>query len=125
MTVIDPAATASIQVRAEAAPRPGEPLILAVDGELETGTVAEFSAVLAAAAGAGEGPDVLLDLGRLYLLDIAGLDAIAEAATGLAREGRRLVLACVRPRVREFLGLVGGEAIVPVFPSLEQATAHM
>lgn len=126
MTVIEPSTTAAtVQVRADAAPLPGGPLILHVDGELETQTATEFSSVLTAAAGAYGAPDVLLDLGRLYRLDIAGLDAIAESAAALAREGRRLVLACVRPRVREFLGMVGGEALVPVFPTLEEATAHM
>ncbi|HET9173319.1 MAG TPA: STAS domain-containing protein, partial [Actinospica sp.] len=122
---LEPTTTASVQVRADVAPLPGGPLILSVDGELETQTAAEFTAVLAAAAGAGDGPDVLLDLGRLYRLDVVGLDAIAGAAADLARAGRRLALACVRPRVREFLAMVGGEALVPVYPTLEEAGLHM
>lgn len=125
MTVTEPTATASIRVREDAGPQPGRPLILSVDGELGWESAAVFSAELAVAAGGRGGPDVLLDLGRLYRLDPTGLDAIREAAAGLARDGRRLVLACVRPRVREFLSLAGGEALVPVFPTLEDAGLHM
>ncbi|HWG28125.1 STAS domain-containing protein [Actinospica sp.] len=121
----EPFATASIQVLPEAAPRPGAPLVLTVEGELEETTAAPFSAALTEAVGGHDGPDVLLDLGRLYRLDPVGLDAIAAAAARLAGHGRRLVLAGVRPRVREFLSLAGAEALVPVFPTLEQAGLHM
>lgn len=124
MTLVESAPTAAIQVTPESAPGPGEPLVLSVEGELDESTAASFSAALAATAGGRIGPDVLLDLGRLYRLDPAGLDAIARAAAELARNGRRLVLACVRPRVREFLSLAGAEALVPVFPTLEQAGLH-
>jgi anti-anti-sigma factor len=125
LTLTEPAPSASIRVLPEAAPGPGEPLVLTVEGELELSTAAPFSAALTDAVGAPDGPDVLLDLGRLYRLDPTGLDAIARAAAELARDGRRLVLACVRPRVREFLSLAGAEALVPMFPTLEQAGLHM
>jgi anti-anti-sigma factor len=125
LTLVESAPTAAIQVTPEPTPRLGRPLILSVEGELEETTAASFSAALTAAAGPRTGPDVLLDLRRLYRLDPVGLDAIARAAAELAGQGRRLVLACVRPRVREFLALAGAEALVPVFPTLEQATLHM
>jgi anti-anti-sigma factor len=125
LTVTGPTATTSIQVYDAVPAAPGEPLVLGVEGELEAGTATEFSAALAAAAGALGGPDVLLDLGRLYRLDPTGLDAIAAGAIELARHGRRLVLACVRPGVREFLAQAGAEALVPVFPTLEDAMLHM
>ncbi len=125
MAVTEPTATASIRVHGDARPRPGEPFILSVDGELGSETATEFSAALAAAAGGPGGPDVLLDLGRLYRLDPTGLGVLCEAAADLARDGRRLVLACVRPRVREFLSVAGAEALVPAFPTLEEAARHM
>ena len=125
LTVTEPATTTSIQVLPEAVPQPGAPLVLSIEGELEETTAAPFSAALTEAVGGHGGPDVLLDLSRLYRLDPAGLDAIAVAAAELAGHGRRLVLACVRPRVREFLSLAGAEALVPVFPTLEQARLHM
>jgi anti-sigma B factor antagonist len=125
LTVIASAPSASIQVFTEARPKLGEPLVVKVEGELELSTASPFSAALTAAVGAPGRPDVLLDLGRLYRLDPTGLDAIARAAADLAREGRRLVLAAVRPRVREFLAMVGAEALVPMFPTLEEAALHM
>lgn len=124
MPVTEPAATASIQVHPGATPRSGELLVLSVDGELEESTAAIFSAEFAEAVDGHGTADVLLDLGRLYRLDITGLDAIAEAAAGLARDGRRLMLACVRPRVREYLAFCGAEALVPMFPTLEKAAQH-
>jgi len=124
LIVTEPTATAVVRVhRTETATpaAPGAPLVLGVDGELDERTAAAFTARLAVLAGVGDGPDVLLDLGRLYRLDEAGLGAIAKAAATLARTGRRLVLASVRPRVREFLALAGAEALVPVFPTPEEA----
>ena len=124
MIVSEPAAV-FISLRPAERAEPGEPLVLGVDGELDDATAAEFGALLAAAAGHGAGPDVLLDLGRLYRLDAAGLDALAEAAAVLARSGRQLALAAVRPRVREFLALVGAEALVPVYPSVAEAGRYV
>ena len=127
MTITEPATTAVIRVRR--APRtdlhtPDQLLILSVDGELDARTSDAFAAALTTAAGRAGGPDVLLDLGRLYRLDANGLLAITEAASVLARAGRRLTLAAVRPRVREFLAFSGAEALVPIFPTLEQAGEH-
>ena len=123
MSITDPTA---LLVRDDVTAGPGAPLVLSVDGELDTHNVAAFQARLAEAVDgvAGNG-DVLLDLGRLYRLDESGLAAISEAASALARAGRRLALAAVRPRVREFLIFAGAEALVPVFPTLEQAVRHL
>jgi anti-anti-sigma factor len=123
----EPAAGAVINIRRStrgADPALEDPLPLCVDGELDSSTARAFTVQLAGAAGAGAGPDVLLDLGRLYRLDADGLLALAEAASALARRGRRLALACVRPRVREFLAFSGAEALVPMFPTLELAAEH-
>lgn len=127
MTVTEPAASTAISVRRatrNAGSTREDPLALRVDGELGTATTGAFTVQLAAAAGEGTGPDVLLDLGRLYRLDSDGLLALAEAAAALARAGRRLALACVRPRVREFLAYSGAEALVPVFATVELAAEH-
>ena len=127
MTVTEPSTTAVIRVRRAPCADlhdPGQLLVLSVDGELDGRTSDSFSVALAEAAGTAGGPDVLLDLGRLYRLDDAGVLALAEAASVLARAGRRLTLASVRPRVREFLASSGAEALVPMFPTLEQAGEH-
>lgn len=127
MTVTEPTGTTAIRVhRAVSAPQPDpqDVLVLSVDGELDGWTAEAFTTHLSAATGPAGGPDVLLDLGRLYFLDSAGLLALTEAAAALARAGRRLILASVRPRVREFLAYAGAEALVPMFPTLELAREH-
>jgi anti-anti-sigma factor len=127
LTVIEPTGTTAIRVhRAVPAPQPDPEgvLVLSVDGELDGWTAEAFTTHLSAATGAAGGPDVLLDLGRLYVLDAAGLLALTEAAAALARAGRRLSLASIRPRVREFLAFAGAEELVPMFPTLELAREH-
>jgi anti-anti-sigma factor len=127
LTVIEPATTTAVSVhRADrgADTALADPLSLCVDGELDAFTAGAFAVQLTAEAGEGTGPDVLLDLGRLYRLDADGLLALAGAAASLARAGRRLALACVRPRVREFLAYSGAEALVPVFATVELAAEH-
>ena len=127
MTVTGPAGTTVIRVHRAVRPTPPDPddlLVLSVDGELDGWTAAAFAEQLAAASDGSDAADVLLDLGRLYQIDAAGLVALAEAAAGFADAGRRLTLASVRPRVREFLAFSGAEELVPVFPTLEQAREH-
>lgn len=127
MTVVEPTGTTVIRVQQTVPaglPDPAELLVLSVDGELDDWTAPDFTKLLAAAAGEADGPDVLLDLARLYRLDAVGLEALTEAAAALARAGRRLTVASVRPRVREFLAFSGAEALVPMFPTLEQAGEH-
>jgi anti-anti-sigma factor len=127
LTVAEPTGTTVIRVHQTAPaglPDPAELLVLSVDGELDDWTAPAFAKLLAAAVGPAGGPDVLLDFGRLYRLDAVGLEALTEAAAVLARAGRRLTVASVRPRVREFLAFSGAEALVPMFPTLEQAGEH-
>jgi anti-sigma B factor antagonist len=127
LTVVEPTGTTVIRVRQTVPaglPGPTELLVLSVDGELDDWTAPAFTTLLTAATGEAAGPDVLLDLGRLYRLDAVGLDALTEAAATLARAGRRLTVAAVRPRVREFLAFSGAEELVPMFPTLEQAGEH-
>jgi anti-anti-sigma factor len=127
LTVVEPTGTTVIRVRQilpAGLPGPAELLVLGVDGELDDWTAPAFTTLFTAAAGEAGGPDVLLDLGRLYSLDAAGLDALTEAAAALARAGRRLTVASVRPRVREFLAFSGAGELVPMFPTLEQAGEH-
>jgi anti-anti-sigma factor len=127
LTVVEPTGSTVIRVHQTVPaglPDPAELLVLSVDGELDDWTAPAFTKLLAAATGEAGGPDVLLDLGRLYRVDAVGLEALTEAAASLARAGRRLTVASVRPRVREFLAFSGAEALVPMFPTLEQAGEH-
>jgi anti-anti-sigma factor len=77
--------------------------VFSFEGELDTWTANSTtwrSAVAEAGAGA---PAVVLDLGRLYFMDLVGLASLEELARTLEAGGRRLLLAGARPRIREFL----------------------
>lgn len=107
MPLADPDAFAHLSVRLRTAGpsrgRRGTP-VLCVEGELDRWTVAspEWRAAVAE-AGAQAGDIVVLDLRRLYFLDLAGLAAFEQLAATLAAAGRRLAVAGIRPRIREFL----------------------
>ncbi|WP_084316192.1 STAS domain-containing protein [Actinospica robiniae] len=107
MPPVDPDAFAHLSLRLRTSGpirgRRGTP-VLSIEGELDRSTVAspEWRATVAEAAGQ-PGDVVVLDLSRLYFLDLAGLAEFEKLAASLAAAGRRLALAAIRPRIREFL----------------------
>jgi anti-anti-sigma factor len=123
MTLLDIPRAALLQITGT---RIGGVPVLAPEGELDTWTVALpawTTAVAEACADAG-GEIVVLDLRRLYFLDAAGLTALEEFAAALRGIGRRLVLAGVRPRIREFLRYTCTN-IAPGGHSVEDALASV
>lgn len=78
--------------------------VFSCEGELDTWTAnsASWRSAAAEAGGCVCAPAVVLDLGRLYFMDLVGLASLEELAKTLEAGGRRLVLAGVRPRIREF-----------------------
>lgn len=76
--------------------------VFAFEGELDTWTAnsASWRSAVAEACACAEA--VVLDLGRLYFMDLVGLASLEELARTLETGGRRLVLAGARPRIREF-----------------------
>ena len=106
--------------------------VLALAGELDEATAPTLTERAAAEivgggtrAGSGAARDVVLDLQRLYFLDQAGLEALEDLAAGLARGGRCLALAALRPRIRAFLQYVDAQALAPMYASVEQAVANV
>lgn len=104
MTDWDPARAAHLRVlRTDVGTVP----VLSAEGELDSWTSCWpvwSSAVAEACADTGAGSEVfVLDLQRLYFMDLVGLASIEQLASALKAGGRRLVLAGVRPRIREFL----------------------
>lgn len=108
MPLVDPDVFAHLSVRTRTAGsrrgRGGTP-VLAIEGELDRWTVAspEWRAAAEAAMRPEAGDLVVLDLRRLYFLDLAGLAEFEKLAASLGTGGRRLALAGTRPRIREFL----------------------
>lgn len=121
MTLTDPTAMPAIlQVSASDC---GRIAVLALDGELTAQSADELAAH--AAAGPGHVSDVILDLRHLYVLDEAGVAAVEEFAAGLARAGRCLALAALRPRTRAFLRYVDAQALAPMYATVEEAADHL
>lgn len=121
--VID-AGTAHLRVSAAFA---GGARILAPEGELDRWTVSSAgwgSAVAEACADTGT-TAVLLDLRRLYFLDLDGLTSLQEFERLLRRSGRRLLIAGVRPRIREFLRNNAPVGRATEYPSFEEAVEQL
>ncbi|MFB4315933.1 STAS domain-containing protein [Actinomadura sp. 21ATH] len=87
-----------------------EPPYLVVDGDVDIGTLAMFTAALSRMLAHGSG-DVWVDAERLRFIDVGGLRAIASAACRLGLQDRRLVLRAVAPHLVDLMDLVGWSQI--------------
>lgn len=78
---------------------------LRLEGELDhwTAQSAQWSTALGEACAETASDAFVLDLGRLYFMDLEGLASLIDLANMLKANGRRLLIAGVRPRIREFL----------------------
>jgi anti-anti-sigma regulatory factor len=100
--------------------------IIAPVGELGR----ESAAYLRATATAADGgvTTVVLDASRLTALDRAAVQTLHALAGDLARRGRQLAVAGLRPGVRELLaqsqGAPDAEDRVPSYPTVEQAVSR-
>jgi anti-anti-sigma factor len=79
--------------------------VLSAEGELDSSTTSgtAWSTAVAKACADEGGEVVVLDLQRLFFMDLVGLASIEQLAGTLKACGRRLVLAGARPRIREVL----------------------
>ena len=64
---------------------------------------------------------IVADLTDLAFLDAAGIHALVDARTALARRQKRLVLSSPQKIVTRALILTGTEQLIPIYPSLNQA----
>jgi anti-sigma B factor antagonist len=131
MTLIDVAVSVELQVQITAA---GRAAVLTLTGELDERTVSSFCMQTADVLAAGT-VELVLDMQRLYFLDVAGLLVLVELSRKLEQAGGSVVLAGVRPRVREFMdqSVVGrtlrrlpdvAQALAAVTPMAVMATAN-
>jgi len=92
---------------------------VAVCGEVEIATAPALKEAVEEAVRGSTGPFVI-DLGEVDFLDSSGIHCLVHARALLGREDR--VLALLRPRanVRRVLGLVGLDALVPVYASYDE-----
>ena len=78
--------------------------VLATEGELDRWTAQSpsWTAAVTEACETTVSTALVLDLQRLYFMDLVGLAALERFARALEERGRSLLLAGVRPRIREF-----------------------
>jgi anti-anti-sigma factor len=121
LTVTEAAASFTLSVSAGTH---GRIRVLSLRGELDERSVETFASAIWEVSTA-DCDAVLLDLTHLYRLDEAGLAALGDAAASLARAGRRLSMASIRPRIREFLAFSGADALMPSFRNVDQALGQL
>ncbi|HEX3411871.1 MAG TPA: STAS domain-containing protein, partial [Stellaceae bacterium] len=94
-------------------------LVLAPVGRIDNLTSSEFQARLLAAVSS---TDVVVDFFRVEYISSAGLRALM-AATRLKPKERRLAVACLHTVVREIFAISRFSHVVPVFATVEEASA--
>jgi len=119
MMLIDVAVSVELQVRITAT---GRATVLTLTGELDERTVSSFCMQTADVL-ATDTVELVLDLQRLYFLDVAGLVVLVELSGKLEQAGGGLALAGVRPRVREFMEQSAVGRALRRFADVEQALA--
>jgi len=96
--------------------------VLAVTGELDLATISTLKDVVGAQFVAGGAP-VVLDLSELTFCDSTGLGSFVALHREAGATGTTFALAAPRKRVADLLQISGIDQVVPVFDSVEAATA--
>jgi anti-sigma B factor antagonist len=94
--------------------------VISVVGRLDGGTVARVRPMLHEAVDAGAGV-LVVDLGGMETIDIAGLGVLVGTHRRALRAGRRLVLRRVPPRVLRVLAVTRLYRVLAVEPRPEEA----
>ncbi len=85
----------------------GESVLLAVKGELDVATTAEFRAAVDGLDDPVSPPHITLDLSRLDFLDAAGIAALVSLFNDVHDVGGTLRVRSPKPHVRRVLELAG------------------
>jgi anti-sigma B factor antagonist len=72
-----------------------------------------------------EGTRLVLDLQRTTFVGSAGLGLLVRLGKRLHDRGGGLALAAARPPVQRLLRVVGLGQLLPLFPEVEEAAAHL
>jgi len=92
--------------------------------EIDITNAGQLRAALLHAAGR-PGPAVVVDMTRTRFCDSAGLHALIGAHRRARTAGCQVRLAVTDPQVRRLIALAALDRLVPVYPSLDQALAHL
>jgi anti-anti-sigma factor len=100
------------------------PAVLTCPSEITSESLASIEADVERLLGA-EGTRLVLDLEQTHFVGSAGLGLMVKLGKRLHDRGGGLALARARPPVAKLLRVVGLGQILPHFPGLDQATAHL
>ncbi|MFV0132170.1 STAS domain-containing protein [Streptomyces sp. HMX87] len=95
--------------------------VVTLAGEVDLDGSAQLRDVLLAAVESARGTAV--DLGEVGFMDSSGINALIAAHQAAEARGAWLRLAAPQQAVRRVLQLVGVDALIPCYPTLEEAVA--
>ena len=98
--------------------------VISIVGELDLSTAPRLREELIRLT-MTDSPRVVLDLGGVDLLDPTGLGVIFDGVKRTRSRGGELVLARAEPQVRQDLEITRVIEILPVFETVEDATAFL
>ncbi|MEM7244200.1 MAG: STAS domain-containing protein [Acidobacteriota bacterium] len=96
--------------------------VIAVEGEVDLYSSPQMREALLAAIKAGSAR-VVVDLTGVSYMDSSGIATLVEALGGLREKGRALVLAGLRPRVREVFEIAKLQTVFTLAESVDAALA--
>ena len=91
----------------------GPSIVLEVDGELDLASAPQLKRALEQAWGNAP-EEIVLDLGKLRFMDMAGLRVLLSARQRAEQRGTELVLTNVRDSIRRVLTLAGVNGLLPI-----------
>jgi anti-anti-sigma factor len=103
--------------------RLGGSVCLSVAGDIDLVTIGSFRTHLRMAV--KHVGHLALDFGALRYIDSSGVHALLDAYQAVTLAKGRMALVAVPPNIRRVLAAFGVDEIIPVFSTLEEATADV
>ncbi|HWG21923.1 MAG TPA: STAS domain-containing protein [Terracidiphilus sp.] len=88
-------------------------------------TLANLFALQDALRGGQQAPVTILELCGVLYMDSAGMGAVINYFTHCQRNGNRLLVAGVSPRVRELFKMTRVDTIIPMLETVDEAEAQV
>ena len=121
-----PESTATVAKLRVSAGEDGGPAVLELEGEFDLDTVPEIDRFLRRALGPLYHQDhLVIDLARTTFIDSSFVAFLVRLSAAQRAKRRELLLVRPAGQVRRVLGIVGLHNVVPVFETVEAATASV
>ena len=97
--------------------------VISVAGELDLATAPSLKGMLLGAMHTGAG-GLIVDLSLTAFMDSTALGVLVGVSNGLGAD-TRLAIVCARPNVLKIFELAGLDGMFAIFPTLDEALAHV